>query len=29
MREGAKVHVILGKDLGVFAQTETVQPIFN
>ena len=29
VREGAKVDVILGKDLAVFAQTETVQPILN
>ena len=29
VRQGAKVDVIFGKDLGVFAQTETVQPILN
>jgi hypothetical protein len=29
VRQGAKVDVILGKDFGVFAQTETVQPILN
>ena len=29
VRQGAKVDVVFGKDLGIFAQTETVQPILN